>query len=53
MRKSRPFSRKAKREIWEKHLREWKRSGLSQTGYCRGQGISIKNFVYGSGTIMR
>ncbi len=30
MRKSKPFSRKANREIREKHLREWKRSGLSQ-----------------------
>lgn len=43
---SKSVSSQAKREFWEKHLREWKESTLSQVGYCRGQGISIKSFVY-------
>lgn len=46
MRRGRPDNSRAKRESWEQHLREWRRSGLSQIEYCRRQGISIKCFGY-------
>lgn len=46
MKRNRPVNRQTKREFWEKHLREWKRSGRSQVEYCREQGISDKSFVY-------
>jgi hypothetical protein len=36
----------ARREFWSGHVREWKRSGLSQAGYCRKHRISIKSFAY-------
>ncbi len=35
-----------RRKFWEKHLSDWQASGLSQTGYCREHGLSIKSFVY-------
>ena len=35
-----------RRNFWTNHLRDWEASGLSQVGYCREQGLSIKGFVY-------
>jgi hypothetical protein len=34
------------REIWEKRIRDWDKSGLSQAEYCRRNGIRIKSFAY-------
>lgn len=35
-----------KRKSWEKHIREWERSGLTQIEYCRRNNISDKCFYY-------
>jgi hypothetical protein len=34
------------RVIWEKRIRDWYKSGLSQAEYCRRNGIRIKSFAY-------
>ncbi len=39
-------SRDRVREIWEKRLREWRASELSQAEYCRQKGLRIKSFAY-------
>jgi hypothetical protein len=44
--KGTPARGQAKHDFWERHVREWKRSGLSQAGYCRQHLISLKCFVY-------
>ncbi len=31
---------------WQKHIKNWKRSGLSQREYCRKRGISASAFYY-------
>ncbi len=31
---------------WQKHIKNWKRSGLSQRGYCRKNGITASAFYY-------
>lgn len=35
-----------KRTYWQGHLAGWQNSGISASGYCRSQGISIDNFKY-------
>lgn len=35
-----------KRAYWQGHLAGWQTSGISASGYCRSQGISIDNFKY-------
>lgn len=31
---------------WQKHIKSWKASGLSQRGYCRKNGITVSAFYY-------
>lgn len=31
---------------WRGHVEAWRRSGLSQAGYCRQEAISLKSFGY-------
>jgi hypothetical protein len=42
-----------KRRTWERHLEQWKASGLSQAEYCRRHGLSIKSFGYRKRTIAK
>ncbi len=35
-----------KQRYWKKHIAAWQDSGLSQSAYCRGHGLSIKAFGY-------
>jgi len=37
-------TRGANRDIWQKHIEAWRRSGLRQTEYCRRQNISYNAF---------
>ena len=39
-RKTRPAA------FWQKHVREWRQSGLKQTAYCREQGFRQSQFGY-------
>lgn len=32
--------------LWKPHLDGWRDSGLSQAGYCRKHGLSVKCFAY-------
>ncbi|MDR3567682.1 MAG: hypothetical protein P4L43_06600 [Syntrophobacteraceae bacterium] len=34
--------RAKRRRFWDKHIEEWKSSGLSQADYCRQNGLNIK-----------
>ena len=34
------------RLIWEKRLKDWRSSGMSQAAYCRRNGIRPKSFAY-------
>ncbi len=34
------------REQWDGHVKSWKKSGLSQSEYCRHQGIVYSQFLY-------
>ena len=40
------LSRAGKRSFWEKHIEQWKATGLSQVEYCRVNRIEIKGFRY-------
>lgn len=40
------MKRERKRFFWEKHLKEWRASGLSQAEYCRLNKLRIKSFAY-------
>jgi len=33
-------------EFWERHIQEWNRSGLSQSNYCRKEGLRYHAFLY-------
>ena len=35
-----------KRRYWEKHLKEWRESGLSQAEYCRRHDLRVYQFTY-------
>ncbi len=35
-----------KRKIWERHLRDWGRSGLPQDEYCAKHGLTVSSFGY-------
>lgn len=35
-----------KADFWKGHLDTWRSSGLTQTAYCRQQGLSIASFGY-------
>jgi len=43
---ARSAHRRRKREIWQKHLDGWKRSGQTQAAYCRQHGLKPKSFTY-------
>ena len=32
-------------KFWESHVEAWRRSGLTQTIYCRQQGLNYKSFT--------
>lgn len=35
-----------KRRRWKAHIESWQNSGLSQTAYCREQGLKLHQFIY-------
>ena len=35
-----------KRVLWKRHIKEWGRSGITQTEYCRQHKLSTKSFTY-------
>ena len=37
-------SQQSNREQWMSHVNEWRRSGLTQSGYCRAQGLTLGTF---------
>lgn len=45
-RSSREVERKRKEQHWHHHLLTWKKSGLTQSEYCRRNQLSIKCFTY-------
>ncbi len=45
-RSSREDERKRKERYWSHHLLTWKKSGLTQAEYCRGNQLSSKCFTY-------
>ena len=40
------LSRSGKKQLWEKHISQWSKTGLSQTEYCRVNRIGLKSFQY-------
>ena len=38
-------------EFWQEHMLAWESSGLSQTAYCKKEGIHYNSFVYQRGRI--
>jgi hypothetical protein len=32
------------RKYWQRHHRRWEKSGMTQAGYCRKEGISLPSF---------
>ncbi|MFH2124051.1 MAG: IS66 family insertion sequence element accessory protein TnpB [Pseudomonadota bacterium] len=46
MKHEQPESKLAKQQYWQEHIESWKRSGLSQTEYCRLNSLRLKNFWY-------
>ena len=44
--KERKATRREKEQYWQKHLSEWRQSGLSQAEYCRVNHINRKGFGY-------
>lgn len=32
--------------LWQQHISEWEKSGLTQTAYCKQQNIKLANFGY-------
>ena len=35
-----------KNKFWQAHIETWKQSGISQSAYCRGKGLSLRSFGY-------
>lgn len=35
-----------KQRYWQRHVEQWKKSGLSQAAYCRECNLNIKSFNY-------
>jgi len=35
-----------RRQFWQAHIEAWSLTGLSQTGYCRQNNLSINRFTY-------
>ena len=35
-----------RRSLWQDHLAQWQRSGLTQVAYCRQQGLKVAQFGY-------
>lgn len=35
-----------KQRLWQRHIRSWQASGLSQAGYCRKHDLSLASFGY-------
>ena len=46
-------NQQANRTRWEGHVREWRRSGLTQTAYCREHGLLLSTFSAWLGRIKR
>lgn len=44
--KEREVTRREKEQYWQKHLSEWRQSGLSQAEYCRVNHLSWRSFGY-------
>ncbi len=42
----RSTQQKIQHNYWQNHIRSWKRSGLSQRGYCRENAIAVSAFYY-------
>ena len=40
------LSRSGKQQFWERHIAQWRGSGLSQVDYCRKNKIGLKAFQY-------
>ena len=39
-------SQEFKRDFWQKQIKSWKRSGLSQKQYCRSRSLALSTFCY-------
>lgn len=35
-----------KQKYWQRHIKKWFQSGLSQAAYCRKYNLKIKSFTY-------
>ena len=35
-----------KADFWQRHLTDWRTSGLSQAAYCRRHGLDVKRWTY-------
>jgi hypothetical protein len=44
--KSNSANHVSKAQFWEKHIRAWRSSGLSQAEYCRSNGLAKSQFWY-------
>jgi hypothetical protein len=40
------MTRSEKQQHWQRHIRAWQRSGLSQAAYCETQQLSLASFGY-------
>ena len=40
------MAQSAKQQHWQRHIRAWQRSGLSQAAYCQSQHLSLATFGY-------
>ena len=35
-----------KNRFWQGHVKGWEQSGINQSAYCRGKGLSLRSFGY-------
>lgn len=35
-----------KNRFWQAHIETWKQSGINQSAYCLGKGLSLRSFGY-------
>ncbi len=45
-RRARDIAVKEKRSRWKKHVRDWRKGGMTQAAYCRMHNLSAKSFYY-------
>ena len=38
------MERAEKNRFWQAHIETWKQSGINQSAYCRGKGLSLRSF---------